>query len=501
MEYPKEKDIDVLLILEGTYPFISGGVSTWVHQIISYLKEFRFGILFLGSSPEEYDGFKYALPNNVCYLEAQYLFPSFEKPPAEFNKIDEKAILQTITDLHAPFLQTEKIDGQCALSAIEESIFSEKSGISEQVFWYEKPSWDYTLKKYTEKCAHMSFIDYFWMVRNLHAPLWRLFNISKKVPVPKLYHSASTGYAGMLAALLAKKNKKPFILSEHGIYTKERRIDLLQKNWLEAAELKEGHEEYINDRWISLFEIMARICYAQADPIISLFQLYQNRQIEDGADPKKTIIIPNGVDCAMFDKLKKNTKKNAPVIALIGRIVKIKDIKTFIRSIAIVHQALPEASAWIVGPSENEKSYAQECKDLAGMLHLDKYIAFTGIKKIEEILPKIDLLVLSSISEGQPLVALEALAAGIPVVLTDVGCAADLVYGHNAEDKALGTAGKIVSISNPSQLAEAIVYLLSHPESYQAAAETGKHRIQTYYDIHQVTTAYKKLYQERLWPA
>jgi hypothetical protein len=49
----KNSKVDIVLVAEGTYPYVHGGVSTWIHQLISNLKEFSFGIIFLGSRKED----------------------------------------------------------------------------------------------------------------------------------------------------------------------------------------------------------------------------------------------------------------------------------------------------------------------------------------------------------------------------------------------------------------------------------------------------------------
>ena len=64
---------DVCLLLEGTYPFVRGGVSSWVHQIISGLPELTFSLVFVGSRRVDYAEQKYQLPANVCHLETHYL--------------------------------------------------------------------------------------------------------------------------------------------------------------------------------------------------------------------------------------------------------------------------------------------------------------------------------------------------------------------------------------------------------------------------------------------
>lgn len=496
--FPKSDNVDILLLLEGTYPFVSGGVSSWAYTLMLSMPQFRFGVVFLGGSESLYDEPKYPFPDNLVYLDDFYLFPEFERPHRPAFLKEKYYFYDEITQLHSDCLDPFKIDSEKTIGDIERLIFSE-NGISEQDFWYSRQSWDYTVEKYKEKCSDISFIDYFWTVRGLHAPLWRLFDISKKVPVPKLYHSASTGYAGMLGSILSRKHDKPFILTEHGIYTKERRIDLLQRNWLEDYYIREAHTEYINDRWITLFEILARISYSAADPIISLFGAYRDRQIDDGAPKNKTIIVPNGVDVDKFAACEHHSHDlTKPVIAMVGRVVKIKDIKTFIRCMAVVIQKMPDAIGWIVGPEETEPDYVEECHELIRILKLEKNIHLMGTQKMENILKKIDLLVLSSISEGQPLVVLEAFAAGIPTVLTDVGACRELVYGANDEDAKLGQAGEVLPISSPGKLADAILSLLTDPNFYQSAAKAAKARANTYYALNDITNIYKDLYLEKI---
>ena len=67
------KTADITLLLEGTYPFVSGGVSSWVHQIITGLPDVDFALVFLGGSPETHDRIRYTLPKNVVHLEAHFL--------------------------------------------------------------------------------------------------------------------------------------------------------------------------------------------------------------------------------------------------------------------------------------------------------------------------------------------------------------------------------------------------------------------------------------------
>ena len=73
-------DADVCLLLEGTFPYVRGGVSSWVNQVIRSFPEYSFALCFLGSRPQDYPKMQYALPDNVVHLENHYLY-DFAPPP------------------------------------------------------------------------------------------------------------------------------------------------------------------------------------------------------------------------------------------------------------------------------------------------------------------------------------------------------------------------------------------------------------------------------------
>src|SRR5688572_8359601 len=70
---PPKMAADITMILEGTYPFVSGGVSSWVHQIIKGLPEIKFSLVFIGGSRDKYEKMRFELPANVVHLQEHYL--------------------------------------------------------------------------------------------------------------------------------------------------------------------------------------------------------------------------------------------------------------------------------------------------------------------------------------------------------------------------------------------------------------------------------------------
>ena len=490
-------DCDIALVLEGTYPYVKGGVSSWVHQLISQLPHWRFGAVFLGSQAKDYRGLQYELPENVTSLQTLYLFAEQnERPPAKVPRLPADTP-ERYACLHASLRagNTDALDFSAQFAA--------GGPFTEEAFLYSEPAWQYITAAYEAYATEPSFVDYFWTVRNLHRPLWALARAARALPRARLFLSPSTGYAGLLAVLGAQAQHRPLVLMEHGIYTKERRVDLMNADWINDARSPLQHDptevSHLREMWIRFFEILGGLAYRQADPIISLFETARQQQIRDGAEAARTRIIPNGVDVERLGRLRRaRGTAPPPVICLLGRVVRIKDIKTFIRAAHALRQRLPGAQAWIVGPEDEDPEYSRECHELAQALGLGESLRFFGFRRIEEILPEVGVLVLSSISEGLPLSILEGFAAGLPCVTTDVGACSELVYGRGEQDRALGAAGAVIGLADHEALAHAAAALLEDSAAYARAAEAAVRRAETYYDQRQMIDTFDRLFAERI---
>jgi polysaccharide biosynthesis protein PelF len=159
---------------------------------------------------------------------------------------------------------------------------------------------------------------------------------------------------------------------------------------------------------------------------------------------------------------------------------------------------MPTAVGWIAGPMDEDEKYAEECEALIRTLGLSDKVKLLGMQNIVELLPKVGLLVLSSISEALPLSILEGYAAGVPTVCTDVGSCRQLVFGTTDEDKALGPSGRIVGIADAQALAEAAIELLQDEPAWRAASQAGVQRVERYYDQRTMFESYRTLYLEAL---
>lgn len=492
---PQSDEVDVLLLSEGAYPYISGGVSSWVQTIISEFPEIRFGVVFLGSLPGDYKAIKYELPKNVIDMRVHYLFDFPEKKKKTVSSMDSKTD-EFMRVLHDWF-KTPSNSSKQEVVANMISLFDTKQGITQEQFLHGVESWDYTVDCYEKHSTEPSFIDYFWTVRNIHAPLWEVSQLVKSLPKAKLIHSVSTGYAGLLAALLKSYQQIPLLLSEHGIYTKERRIELLQSSIVKGQDALTRSEDvdYLRRLWMRFFESLAMVCYELSDDITALFHGASDRQQMDGAKPERQHVIPNAIDVNRLKKFRKTKPNQKKRICLLGRVVPIKDIKTFIRSIKYLSGYNKNFDVWVVGPQDEDEEYNEECVNLVKSLGLEEIITFKGLMALEDVMPEVDIMVLSSISEGMPLVLMEGYAAGIPAVSTNVGACEELINGVLEEDVAIGPSGRIVKLSSPKSLAEGMLELLDD-EAWKIASEAAVRRVEKYYDLPTLIGTYRNLYQK-----
>lgn len=498
--FRRAESADVCLLLEGTYPYVSGGVSSWVNHLIQAFADVRFSLVFMGSRPQDYGQAVYEFPANVVAYEEYFIHdPTPKEAVREVIKGDKHAF-ELSEKFHVALRDHTHPDLVARLMKDMLPLMDKGKGLSNHQFLYGKMSWETVTEYYERYCTDPSFTDYFWTVRMMHKPIWDIVQISQRIIPAQLYHSVSTGYAGFLGTLLNYRTKRPLLLSEHGIYTKERKIDLLQSTWLRDNRryLEEDSAQvgYLQDLWVRFFQSVGSMCYHASTSIVSLFELNRQRQIMDGAPAERTRVIPNGIDVPRFSALLSQRGAEIPkVVALVGRVVPIKDVRTFIRAIFIASRQMPELQGWIIGGEGEDPDYAHECRSFAGSLGiLDGNVRFLGHQYVDNFYPKVGLVALSSISEGQPLVILEAFAAGIPVVATDVGACRELVEGGEVLDKELGSAGRIVPLANPEAMAKALLELLGNRAVWNAAQTSAVARVTRYYDSKTMEAHYRELY-------
>ncbi len=498
-----QKNPDICLILEGTYPYITGGVSTWAHNLIRSQSEFTFHLVCL-LPPDEKPKPRYEIPDNVTGITHIFL-QKLPKGTRSFSQNESKKLIESI---EAPLVKLLTLGHLDDFKDLINKLHQTGMKCGADLLLNSEGAWAMLLRMNYSSIVESSFINFFWSWRGILGGLYSV--LLAQLPQAALYHSLSTGYAGLFLARASIETGKPCLITEHGIYTNERRMEITTADWLydqKAMDLNiesSPDERDLKEFWIDTFISYSKLSYDASSAIITLFEGNKEFQIADGADPNKIRIIPNGVEYERFARIPKKPD-HPPTIALIGRVVPVKDTKNFIHATTILKDEIPDLRSWIIGPTDEDEEYFQECVEIVQNNNLQNTITFTGRVTIDEYIGEIDVIVLTSISESQPLVILEAGAAGIPCVATEVGSCAELIYGRKSENPSLGPGGAVCPLSDPVSIANQVNRLLTDRSYYQQCAQSLQTRIRQYYHEKDQKRAYKELYeglitQEEKWP-
>ena len=370
-----------------------------------------------------------------------------------------------------------------------------RSELGKETLLNSKAAWRLLVEMYESAVPNGSFNDYFWTWRASLGGLYAA--LLGDLPPALVYHTIATGYAGLYACRAAIETGRPSLLTEHGIYTNERRIEIAMSDWLyeppqEGLSIDQSRLD-LKALWVRTFTSYSKACYEACDEIITLYEGNQVLQMQDGADASKLKVIPNGIDFERYSAVERD-HDHPPTVALIGRVVPIKDCKTYIRACAILKKSVPNLKAYLFGPTEEDPEYFKDCEALVDFLELHGTFEFTGKVRLDDYLGRVDVIVLTSISEAQPLVILEAGAAGIPTVATNVGACSEMILGASSEDPPLGAGGAITALANPEECAQALAQLLTDKEWFEGCCRAIKERVRVHYNKSDLERTYRELY-------
>ncbi len=482
--------VDVCLIVEGCYPYVPGGVSSWLDWLMKSQPETSFSIVSLWPRPMGLAS-RYPAPANLASFQHLYL-QQFGAKPKSRGRVPPN------TDQLGDRLTRLMTEGGAApLADLIDELRRTRVHMGLDELFNSPAAWQLVQDMYRREMPNGSFLHYFWAWRALLSGL--LAVLEHPLPKAHVYHTISTGYAGLLAARARLETGRPAVLTEHGIYTNERRIELLMADWV-ADTIDKGHalddpRFDLRDMWVRAFEAYARTCYDAATSIITLYSDNQGPQRNLGAGEEKLAVVANGIDVRKFAHIAPAPASSRPTMALIGRVVPIKDVKTYIEAARILAERIPDLRAWVIGPVEEDPEYDAECRRLVAEHGLEKTVAFTGAVNILDYLGQIHVLVLTSLSESQPLVILEAGAAGIPFVATDVGSCREIIEGRADETPHFGPGGEITHLAAADEIAAAAGRLLTDHSWRRSAGDALKARVSAHYTSEQAAGAYSTLYE------
>ncbi|MBI3864311.1 MAG: GT4 family glycosyltransferase PelF [Planctomycetia bacterium] len=209
---------------------------------------------------------------------------------------------------------------------------------------------------------------------------------------------------------------------------------------------------------------------------------------DDRGPENRLAVIRNGVDLNLYRQRGKSAPHTSFKAIHAARLDNTtKDQRTLLRAVRLVVDRKPDFTLDIVGDGSDRTTLEALCDELK----LRSHVQFLGFRHdVHELLPQADLFVLSSVTEGLPMTLLEAMAAGLPIVSTDVGGISELVRHQET--------GLLVAPQNPEALACAILELVHDPQRSVDMGRAGRRRVEQEFDIRVVTARYEELYRTLL---
>lgn len=464
----------ICVVAEGCYPYVVGGVSGWIHSLINNFPDIEFVLLTIVANRSQSRKFAYKLPDNLTEVHEVYL----EDKDWHAERHGTMGFHLKKEEYQA--MRSMVLDQDINWDVIFNLFRKKKFSIDELLMG---PDFFHIAKEcYHEKYPHIVFSDFLWTMRSIYLPLFLV--MKTKIPSADLYHCVATGYAGVLGSMAKQFYNCGLLISEHGIYTREREEEIIKASWVEGI---------YKNIWIEQFKKMSLVAYERADIVTSLYEHARGLQIDLGCPQQKTRVTPNGIDTGRLADLpgKKEDEMSLINIGAVLRVTPIKDVKTMIQAFSFAKKKVPALKLWIMGPCDEDEDYAQECFDLVDMLHVPD-VVFTGRVDVREYLGRMDFTILTSISEGQPLTILESYAAKKPVIATDVGNCRELLYGDGDD---FGNAGILTHIMNLEEIANAMIAMAENPVSRKQMGMNGYRRLMSRYKIEDMRKTYKEIYE------
>ena len=507
-------DVDVAIVMESTYPYLKGGVSAVVHDIITGNPDLTFGIIHITWDSHSPLKDLYGMPDNVAWVKVLYL--SMEEHQEDFLRARPR-------DLRMNRRQRRELSRRIlgALLALAQDGQTEPLWdlISEGLSASRRyPVWAILGTREFMEAYHdmmpdlgMSMTDIFWCLRDFFSLAYAV--LAEPVPRAQVYHAHTTGYAMLLGVNAAREHGTKVLLTEHNLYVRDTVNTLLERRLDLNVRLTDYRTFDVTGRermWMAWWLEMGRLCYPYAYASTYLYPRAITEANELGGDAGRAIVIPNGIVTSEFDASyaarlaaieeikKEGADKHLWKLVYIARVVPIKGLLDMIDSVRLMVDRGLNIHLDVCGPTEHMPSYFEQCLTRIVEQGLESVITIRGTVKVRELLPEFDLFVLPSYNEGLPVVSLETMGAGIPTVSTDVGAVRSVVEDLIVTDdgQTWDPCGIIIEPGDPTVMADKVQEVISDVDLYERLSLNARGRVEAAYDLVKVNASYNTIYRQ-----
>lgn len=484
------RNLRVLLSAEGTYPYHSGGVSTWCDNLIKGLPEIDFILFPIMMNP--YISIKYDMPPNVKQIirvplwgteePAEYIL---EIPFSHLYLSKKRTTTSVISRFFLPLLQdflrilyASSTDAQ-RLGELLLEMHQYFQEFDYNTTFKARVVWDTFVEAILEQthAANQTESPYIYDLTESLRWLYRfLIPLNAVPPKVDLTHSTASAFCGIPCVLTKLRDRTPMLLTEHGVYIREQYLAVSRMNTSYHAK----------NFLLNLVVAISRLNYHFADQISPVCAYNRRWEEAHGAAPDKIKVIHNGVDPQRFSPREEAARDKATIIVTPAAIGPLKDIETLILAADLVRREEPGVQFLVYG-SIADQEYYDRCIALRDRLGLQKVVIFPGLSTTPwDIYNDGDIMALTSISEAFPYAVIEAMSCGKPVVATDVGGVREALEG----------CGVLVPPRRPEEFAASLVTLLRDPSGRVEMGQDARNRVLDVFTLHRFADEYRKSYHE-----
>lgn len=470
----------VALVTEGTYPYRACGVSSWCHQLVTGLRQPVHDVVALtGTRAERRPA--YLLPPHLGRVVAAPIWDP--QPPAGHPGVGRRA-RRAATHAAARLchgmlgdrpehaaLFADGLRGLARLAAAGRDPLAAVPLADLLADAWRGARADDDLDGGTDFRVPLPRLNRREATAAGRALRHALRPLGAPLPPAQLCHATSGGLALLVALAARWRDGSPYLLTEHGIYLRERYLDYGRV--VPAA---------VKAVMLRFFRALSRLGYAEATLVVAASRFNQRWQLRHGAHPAKVIVVPGGVDPTAFPWPLPEPAE--PVVVRLGRITPLADLETLIRALRRVRRDVPAARLRLAGPVV-DTAYARSCLDLARRLDLADAVELTGpVAHPADAYAAGWVVARCDIAEGTPYPVLEAMMCGRATVAAAAG----------GVEEVLGDAGLVVPSGDPAALGAALSSLLRDSRRRAELGLAARRRALALFSLDPVLRSYQQLY-------